>query len=82
MEEEEEDNNNGDKEQDISEKEVLRIWLRDKCKLEQYYDIFIENGWDDMDSLNYMKEEDLRQMNINKMGHIRKLLGKIKEYSQ
>eukprot|EP01083_Nonionella_stella_P064495 168127_1 len=62
----------------FSEKERVKIWLRDKVKLAQYYDLFMEQGFDDLDCITHITKEDLVAMNIDKVGHQRKILNNAK----
>ena len=57
--------------------EALRIWLTDIVGLEEYFDILVNDGWDDLDSLQDITEKDLRTIGIIKTGHIKKLLRRI-----
>eukprot|EP01084_Bolivina_argentea_P306450 529561_1 len=70
------DNNN------ISEEDKVRIWLRDKIKLPQYFNLFVENGYDDLDIIADMNQDDLREIGINRIGHRKKILKYIKLLNQ
>ena len=37
-------------------RELLRKWLSGACNLEIYFNNFINDGWDDIDSLKYVGE--------------------------
>ena len=56
-----------------SELEVRR-WLTDFVKLGQYADMFIDDGFDAMETVITMNDDDLMEMGINKKGHRRKIL--------
>ena len=49
-------------------------WLNETVGLPQYYDIFIENGFDDMEIISEMTVEHLKQIGIDKIGHQTKIL--------
>jgi len=63
---------NGDKE--LNDKERVQKWLKDKVKLPQYYELFIHQGFDDLESIADVTKDDLSQMGIDKVGHQRKIL--------
>ena len=43
-------------------------------KLPQYFDILIENGYDDLESVGDVTMEELSQIGIDKIGHRKKIL--------
>ena len=45
-----------------------------QLNLSQYYDIFMEEGWDDLDGIKLLTDNDLVDMGVTKKGHRRKLL--------
>ena len=49
-------------------------WLRDTVELPQYYDSFIENGFDKMKVIKYMTKQDLKEIGIEKLGHQKLIL--------
>eukprot|EP01083_Nonionella_stella_P070228 187804_1 len=51
----------------------VRQWLTDKVKLAQYLDLFVNNGYDDLESMQDITFSELEQIGINKMGHRKKL---------
>lgn len=67
----------------ISEKEHnLKIWLRNTVKLPQYYDVFINNGINDLWVVMLLGMDDIKEMKINKIGHRLQLMHHIKELKQ
>ena len=54
--------------------DALRRWLCDTLHLEEYFDLFVEEGFDDVSLLVHLEEEDLIKLNIRKMAHRKKLL--------
>ena len=55
-------------------------WLN-KQSLSQYFTNFIANGYDDMDIICDMNQDDLKQIGIDKVGHLKKILKAINNYS-
>ncbi len=53
--------------------DAIKKWLHE-LKLLQYYKIFIENGYDDVDCIKDMNDNDLKIIGINKMGHRKKII--------
>ena len=53
----------------------VKQWI-DSAGCIQYYDTFIDEGFDDMESLSLIKEEDLTAMKL-KLGFKRKILSKL-----
>jgi len=60
----------------IKKKEEMRLqvkqWL-DDLKLDEYYNMFIGNGFDRMDAIYELKQSDLIQLNV-KLGHCKIIL--------
>ena len=50
------------------------IWLRDNVGLEEYYDIFMENGLDDIEILKQINNDHLTQIGVHKIGHRIKIM--------
>eukprot|EP01084_Bolivina_argentea_P138642 244045_1 len=65
--------------QATKQQEELYNWLNDIVNLVQYYHVFVENGFDDLDSLTDIKMEELETIGIDKLGHRKKLLKFIKK---
>mmetsp|Transcript_46247 Transcript_46247/g.41365 ORF Transcript_46247/g.41365 Transcript_46247/m.41365 type:complete len:496 (-) Transcript_46247:9-1496(-) len=51
------------------EQEKLRAWLRDTVKLKQYFDIFIDNGFGNLEAMQIVTMEVLNMIGIEKIGH-------------
>lgn len=64
-------------ESEDSEQERLREWLESEVKLSEYYKVFKENGFDDLESAQQLKEGDLIAMGVDKTGHRRKILNHV-----
>lgn len=59
--------------------DALRVWLTDTVGLERYHEGFVKQGFEDLDSMQDVREEDLADIGVTKTGHRRKLLRCIKE---
>ena len=49
-------------------------WLNDVVQLPEYFQLFIDEGYDFMDSIMDMNEDDLRDIGIVKKGHRKRIL--------
>ena len=49
-------------------------------KFNNYYDTFIEHGFDDMRFLKDVTNEDLKEIGIDKLGHRKRLLKCLHEH--
>eukprot|EP01083_Nonionella_stella_P050612 134585_1 len=54
--------------------EQVRDWLQNDVHLEQYYTLFIDNGFEDLESIKTIDMEILKMMKIEKIGHKMKIL--------
>ena len=67
--------NQGDEElKEETEEMKLKKWMEDEVKLPQYFALLKENGFEDLDGVQDLTENDLREMGIEKMGHRRKII--------
>jgi len=57
-----------------SDEEQVRAWFEQQLKLPQYCKVFVDDGWDQMETLQYVTEEHLQDMNITKPGHRNKIM--------
>ena len=48
--------------------------MEDEVKLPQYFELLKEAGFDDLESVQDVTEDDLEAMGINKTGHRRKII--------
>ena len=64
------------------EKQKLRSWLNYNVKLPEYYDIFIENAIDSLDTVRLLTLDGIKGMGIDKVGHQMKILYAIKVLNQ
>eukprot|EP01084_Bolivina_argentea_P220448 373605_1 len=66
--------NNQIKDKHQTEKEKIRVWLSNEVKLEHYFKLFTDNGYDSMIAIQTLNETDLLEMGINLKGHRKKLM--------
>ena len=62
--------------------QMVKAWLKDKVKLPQYTDIFLQNGFDDMMVIKELTIDDLKEMDTKnkiKLGHKKKILIFVRE---
>ena len=64
------------------EQQKLKSWLEDKVKLPEYYDIFIENGIEDLSTASLLTMEGIEGMGIDKVGHQMKILSQVVKLKQ
>ena len=65
-------NNQQDKEQEEVKKRMSK-----KVKYPQYFDLFIENGFESMEIIKEIRMNDLHQIGIDKLGHKIKIMKEI-----
>eukprot|EP01084_Bolivina_argentea_P133444 235507_1 len=58
----------------LSKKDKLKKWLTDEVELPLYYDIFIENGIEDLQVAKMITIDTLKEMQITKIGHRMKIM--------
>ena len=57
-----------------NEASELQKWMENEVKLPQYFELLIENGFEDMESMRDITMEHLREMGMDKIGHRLKLM--------
>ena len=57
-----------------TEQTKIKTWLMDTVKLPQYYHIFIDQGFDDLETIRCITRDDLKAIGIDKVGHQRKIM--------
>eukprot|EP01084_Bolivina_argentea_P125326 222063_1 len=62
-----------------TQKNHLYDWLNDIVNLPQYYSVFINSGFDDLNSLIDLTMDEMSQIGIFKLGHKKKLMKFIKK---
>lgn len=68
-------NNNGIvKHNGNTQRDKVYIWLRDVVNLEEYYNLFTENGFDDMEIIKNVTNQHLMEIGIHKIGHRIKII--------
>jgi len=63
---------------EMSEADMVRIWLTTKVKLPQYLPLFMEHGYDDMEVVREMNDAELRAIGIDKAGHRKRILRELR----
>eukprot|EP01084_Bolivina_argentea_P208219 355091_1 len=66
--------NNNNLNVDKNELEIFKDWLKNEVKLEQYFSILVENGFDSLDIIKTTDMEQLKKIGIVKIGHRQKLM--------
>mmetsp|Transcript_167 Transcript_167/g.250 ORF Transcript_167/g.250 Transcript_167/m.250 type:complete len:149 (-) Transcript_167:154-600(-) len=64
------------------EKERVRRWLTKTVKLPEYIDLFMDEGYDDMVTVQELTDKELQEMGISKRGHRKKILIFAEQYKQ
>eukprot|EP01084_Bolivina_argentea_P158020 275311_1 len=62
----------------LGKRQEIKVWLENEVNLEEYYDVFIENGFEDIESLQDLDENIMNSIGITKVGHRMKLMKYIK----
>eukprot|EP01083_Nonionella_stella_P245145 852455_1 len=62
--------------------ERVREWLRNEVNLVQYHALFIENGFEDLESIKSLNMEILNMLQIDKIGHKMKILRCVAKLNQ
>ena len=75
------DNNAHDIEEDKEEDEVQE-WLSNTVGLQQYYPLFIRNGYHTLDRIKNMTANDLRMIGIKQTMHKVKIVKEIMKLNQ
>ena len=58
---------------------IIFKWLNEIVKLPQYYDILLQNGFDNIEFIKDITKEDLKDIGIAKLGHQKRILKCINE---
>eukprot|EP01084_Bolivina_argentea_P052512 96464_1 len=62
------------KQADLKQHKSLQLWLCNGLGLDQYYNSFVEEGFDDMSLLCHLDENRLLKLGVHKMAHRLKLM--------
>ena len=57
------------------EQEKLKSWLENTVKLPEYFDIFMDGGIEDLETVSMLTKNELNDIGISKVGHQVKILG-------
>ncbi len=63
-----------DERKEISAEEKVKDWIQNRVKLSEYTQLLIENGFDTMDSVCEITNEELTEMGMTKMGHRKRFI--------
>eukprot|EP00484_Ammonia_sp_Unknown_P019217 CAMPEP_0197036396 /NCGR_PEP_ID=MMETSP1384-20130603/13906_1 /TAXON_ID=29189 /ORGANISM="Ammonia sp." /LENGTH=667 /DNA_ID=CAMNT_0042466573 /DNA_START=33 /DNA_END=2032 /DNA_ORIENTATION=- len=66
-----------------SEHDKVQQWLTEIVRLPQYFGLLLENGYDDLESIEDLTVSELQQIGIEKVGHRKKLIkyaGKLRQH--
>jgi len=58
-------------------KEKFKTWVEGTLELPQYFDLFVENGIEDIATIQSFTKEELKEIGIDKIGHVKKILNAI-----
>ena len=72
--------NKTDKNMNHNDNNPVLLFLK-SIKLSEYYDDFMEQGFDSLDDIEMITRDDLKNMNIIKIAHQRRILNGIKKYN-
>jgi len=76
---EEEKDRHGYRSKQHSKQCELRAWLRDEVGLSEYFDVFVENGFENLEAVKMLTLNELNVIGIEKLGHKMLLLHHIKQ---
>ena len=61
------------------EQQKLKSWLENTVKMPDYFDVFIEGGIEDLETVSMLTKNELNDIGISKVGHQVKILGAAKK---
>merc|ERR1711971_300529 len=64
------------------EQRKLRAWLEDKVRLPKYFEVFVQNGIDDLSIVALLDKPTLESMGITAIGHQIKILKEAKQIDE
>ena len=64
------------------EQQEVKLWLKNKCKLGQYYDVFIKNGIDELSVVALLDQSTLKDIGIDIVGHRMRILDQARQLKQ
>ena len=71
-----------DEKKEETEEEKVKKWLENTVKLPQYYQVFMEQGFEDLESIGHVTENNLKEMGIDKIGHRNKIIRYSRQLNQ
>eukprot|EP01083_Nonionella_stella_P058969 154356_1 len=60
--------------EEMKDTEKVRLWLKDEVKLPQYFDLLINDGYDDLEMIADITVDELVKMGVDKSGHRKKII--------
>ena len=61
--------------QNLNESELeVYTWLNNVVELPQYFELFVKDGYDEMETVMEMNDEELQEIGIDKKGHRKRIL--------
>ena len=57
----------------MSKVDEVKKWMKETVDLEQYTDLLINNGYDDMESISDLTMNELKDIGVEKIGHRKKI---------
>jgi len=64
---------------DMSPRDLLKIFLEKEAKISGYFEVFIENGFESIESLYDITMDDLKEIGIQKLFHRKQLIKCIRQ---
>ena len=58
----------------LTEEQKVQKWLKETVKLPEYFQLLVDQGFDELECIKDVTKEDLVSMGIDKVGHQRRIL--------
>ena len=58
----------------LTDQEMVQKWLNETIRLPQYFELFMEQGFEDLDSIKFMTKDDLKEIGVDNTDHQRRIL--------
>ena len=63
-----------DDDETLDPQEKVQKWLAEQVRLPQYFELFVKEGFDELEVIKHITKQDLIAMGIDKLGHQRKII--------
>ena len=63
-------------------KQKLKLWLEEEVKLPQYYELFISNGIEDLETVALLTMTTIKGIGVDLIGHQIKILNEVNKLNQ